>query len=978
MGFARARRLLSTLWIALLVSLSSPVLADDLADEADLHFRLGADAYQKGEYQEALTHFLASNRLVPNKNVVFNIARTFEKLRRYPEAYRYFTQALAEEKSAAQKKRIEEALKDLEQNVAVVDVSTEPAGATIYVDRKDLGPRGETPRRLGLSAGNYQLIVEKPGYEPAKAELKKLALGETRQVKLTLKQILGNVRVEGAPGAVVRADDEKSAPVCNVPCTLTLPPGPHTLYVGRPGFRTAVVSVDVKARRVVSVRPDVEALRGELVVSTDEPGALIEVDGRPVGFTPTVVSVPVGKHRVSVGLRGFRLIEREVEIRHNKQTRIDETLTQSEEVIAASRSRQDVEDAPGSVTLIPEKELAVLQYPTIAEALRGVRGIYVWDDRSYASVGVRGLGRLGSYGNRLLVLVDGQPINDNWIGSSYVGYDARTDLYDIERIEVVRGPGSVLYGTNAVSGVVNLVTRTHGVPPGGEVGVSTNLDGVARARARANVTFTRDSGMWTSVTVARSSGRDFYFPEYVATTPPDVAGNSRGSDQFEAGGVQGRAFWKSVALAWSYHRHDKEIPTGQYDTLLGDDDTHQRDTRVFVEATASPKLSEQVSLFSRAHWNHYRFLGEYARDPADGGLERDTFQGSWVGLEQRVVLSPVRALSFTVGGEGQLHYQVDQTAADESGTFLDESGSDGRPYQVFAGYASADADIGPAVHANAGARLDAYSTFGSSLNPRVALLVRPYAGGNLKIFGGKAFRAPSTYELYYNDGGATQVASPDLEPESLYSAEIELSHRFSRTVTGTVATFGNYTKNLIDIRGSGTAADPLVYENSSTPLLSLGAEAEIRREWRQGWMVAASYAYQHSTYLAGTSLSDLTSYDEDPTRRNVANSPEHLAALKGALPIIGRNVTAGTRISFQGPVYDRFELDTDPPQRDTDPFVVWDVVFSGYESHWGFRWAAGVYNAFDWKYSLPLSAEFVQRTIPQNGRTFLLSADARF
>ncbi len=204
-------------------------------------------------------------------------------------------------------------------------------------------------------------------------------------------------------------------------------------------------------------------------------------------------------------------------------------------MIAASRSSQKVEDAPGSVTLIPEKELAVLQYPTIAEALRGVRGVYVWDDRSYASIGIRGVGRLGSYGNRVLVLVDGEPINDDWIGSSYVGYDARTNLADIERIEVVRGPGSVLYGTNAVAGVINLVTRSRGVPTGGEVAVGTNLDGVARARARANLTLSRDAGMWTSVGVARSSGRDFFFPEYVATTPPEVAGNSRDADQFRSG-----------------------------------------------------------------------------------------------------------------------------------------------------------------------------------------------------------------------------------------------------------------------------------------------------------------------------------------------------------------------------------------------------------------------------------------------------------
>src|SRR5713226_1465693 len=117
-----------------------------------------------------------------------------------------------------------------------------------------------------------------------------------------------------------------------------------------------------------------------------------------------------------------------------------------------------MDDEPSTVTFVGSDEMRGMRSATVAEALRGVRGVYVTDDRSYAAVGFRGLGRLGNYGNRVLVLLDGQPTNDNWIGSSYVGNDARTDLEDIERIEVVRGPGSVLYGTNAFSGVINLVT----------------------------------------------------------------------------------------------------------------------------------------------------------------------------------------------------------------------------------------------------------------------------------------------------------------------------------------------------------------------------------------------------------------------------------------------------------------------------------------------------------------------------------------
>ena len=66
------------------------------------------------------------------------------------------------------------------------------------------------------------------------------------------------------------------------------------------------------------------------------------------------------------------------------------------------------------------------------------------------------------------------------------------------------------------------------------------------------------------------------------------------------------------------------------------------------------------------------------------------------------------------------------------------------------------------------------------------------------------------------------------------------------------------------------------------------------------------------------------------------------------------------------------------PQGKTDAFAIWDIVLTGREERYRFSWSAGVYNAFDWRSSLPVSAEFPQRTIAQDGRTFLFSADVAF
>jgi outer membrane receptor protein involved in Fe transport len=377
---------------------------------------------------------------------------------------------------------------------------------------------------------------------------------------------------------------------------------------------------------------------------------------------------------------------------------------------------------------------------------------------------------------------------------------------------------------------------------------------------------------------------------------------------------------------------------------------------------------------TRLHANHYRFEGGYARLPEDGGLERDTFRGSWVGLEQRVELQASEAFRLTLGGEGQLHFQVEQSAADESGSFLD----DARPYQVGAAYALADVLAGERVHLSGGVRLDAYSTSGRSLNPRLAVIVEPYQSGNTKLMLGKAFRAPSIYELYYNDGGFTQIESPELGPENIYSAELEHSHRFSPTVSGSAAVFGNYVRDLVLSGGNGDEADPLYYFNSDVPIATFGAELTLRRDWRQGYMLALSYSAQRSRFLKDDSLGALFGFEKSAAHRRVANSPEHLASIKGALPILGRALTLASRLSIESGRYDRHEAIADAPQGKTEPFAIWDVVLTGSEERHGFSWAAGVYNAFDWRYALPVSVEFTQRNIAQDGRSFLLSGELKF
>jgi outer membrane receptor protein involved in Fe transport len=286
------------------------------------------------------------------------------------------------------------------------------------------------------------------------------------------------------------------------------------------------------------------------------------------------------------------------------------------------------------------------------------------------------------------------------------------------------------------------------------------------------------------------------------------------------------------------------------------------------------------------------------------------------------------------------------------------------------------------IKIEAGARYDAYSTFGKALSPRGAIILRPTDRDNVKVLAGQAFRAPSTYETFYFYSQG-QKQNPDLKPEHMTSAEIEYSHAFDSTTTGLLSVYENLITDLISL--NSLTGDPngylYQYQNTNAPVATAGLEAELRREWHGGWMLAASYSYQRSKYIASTSVSDILAQTQNPFLREVPNAPEHLASVFGSVPLSSRSLgelAASSRLTLTSARFDRYDHPTDPPQGHTDPAVLWDIVLSGTEQRWHVSYALGLYNAFDWRWSVPVSPEFRQTTIPQSGRTLLGSASVSF
>ncbi|MCB9765426.1 MAG: TonB-dependent receptor [Alphaproteobacteria bacterium] len=943
----------------LLLALAGPVaLAQqappgDLAEEADLHFERAADAYRRRDYDEALEHLLLSNRLAPNRNVVFNIARTYEQLGQFDSAFRYYNDYVRMEDDPELQAEGREAMSRIAARVALVTIEAAPVGATVYIDREDLGARGVTPLTLALPPGEHTVFVKQEGYHPTQARTS-LAVGGTAEVSVVLVPIRGQVELSGEPaGARVFLGDTDGTPVGELPGTLTLAPGPQLLVIEKDGYRTARELVEVEADGLVQRAIALEELSGTLVVDAAERGALIEVDGVPEGFTPAVLDLPVGAHQVRISKPGFRTFEQDIEINTDERSALSVRLRSQQELSAASRDLRRAEDAPASVSIITGAELRAFGYQEVYDAVAGTRGLYTTNDLTYQYLGFRGFGRPGDYGNRVLVTVDGHTLNDDQIGASYVGSDLMVDLHDVEQIEIVRGPGSALYGSNAFFGVINVVTRERDSALGPHAVVTADGGRTLRTRAGASV---GDAQRGASVSAAGmvSQGRDYAFEAY---EEGDGEGVVNDADRTRAWTLHGKAWLGDWTAQAFYTGRMKQVPTGAFETILGDPRATSDDHRSFAELRYTPSLGPRANLSARAYVDRYRFVGDFPYE--DEGLYRDRWQGTWAGVEPRVRLSPVERLDITAGVEARFNFLAELDSYSPDGPLLEEE-----PRQaVISAYGVVEAQAARWLRASAEARYDYFTLedIGGTFNPRLAAILQPGEDDVLKVLGGTAFRAPSPYELFYNDGGLTQVRPAKLEPERVRTAELEYTRRFTEVISGTAAAYFNQILSLVDTEVVAEEDDEVVlrFTNVEDRVHTGGVELELRRDWRQGAMIAAQGSLQRTRvgdWLGGEYLT---------------NSPWALAALKAAAPAPLPGTTVATRVQVGSP-----RLTTQDTW--TGWAVIWDVTLTGALPEQPVEYGFGVRNLLDWDVTHPGGYDLLQAELPQPGRSLFATVKVGF
>ena len=558
---------------------------------------------------------------------------------------------------------------------------------------------------------------------------------------------------------------------------------------------------------------------------------------------------------------------------------VQKKVTIEEVVVTGTRNETDVRHLPMTVSVVNREQIEYRNDPSLLPLLteyipglfttsRGLMG-YGVSGGAAGGMSLRGIGGVPQEGlptTGMLVLIDGHPQYMGLMGHPIS--DAYQSLL-AERVEVLRGPASVLYGSNAMGGVINIVTR------------KMQQDGI---RTHANVGYGSYNTLQSEVTNRVRKGR---FTSIVSGSYNRTDGHRKDMEFEQYGGYA--KFGYEISDAWNVWadvnltHFDASNPGEISNPLLDNDQRITRGMTSFALANNYAKTSGTLSFFYNwgKHWinDGYNLGG----DPLDYRFHsRDLRLGvSWY---QSVQLFEGNRLTvgfdyFHFGGEAW-----NKTLAGERDTQADKTQDD------VAGYIDFRQNLGDWLTFDVGLRVDHHSQVGTEWVPQVGFSFHLPENSEVKLMASKGFRYPTIREMYM-----FRPANPDLKPERLWSYELSFAQRLldGRLSYG-VNVFYIDGENLImrmPIDGRPLNVNTGKIENS-------GVEAQVAYRIVPAWSVDANYSYLHM---------------DNP----VLASPEHKLYVGTAFSKGRWNVSTG--LQYVAGLYK--ELDPE----ETEDFLLWNV-----------------------------------------------------
>lgn len=500
-----------------------------------------------------------------------------------------------------------------------------------------------------------------------------------------------------------------------------------------------------------------------------------------------------------------------------------EALLHEQVVSTATQTSEAASAAPALSTSIRADDLRRYGIRSLDEAVNFLSlGLVTNKDQNFAEIGARGVLINNDFAVHVLVLVDGHMMNEEWGGVVYPDRGLGIPLEIVDHIEVIVGPGSVLYGSHAMSGVINVVTKRARDYAGFHSLLETEHRTLAPISGRIGLGYGGEFSLFGKRGDVVAIG-EYYRRHGPAVTfdkqyyaPVDADGNPV-PVRFAPNGEPG--VWGPVAQrSWDvrapslfararlgdveamlrgslYQRQQPDAGPGLATDMPFDDPrSFERDQWLSADIKYHRTVSELLDVRTRVYGDYYKYLWQpEAYDPSQcwgaspsGCKLRVLGEALWGGVAVDGTLDWLHdaRLVTLAGAEGRLRSYT--------GIQDEVSRDTGVNAAYVPSYQHTEGLLGvfveqiirplrarplPPLTLNLGARLDADHRFGTALSPRAAVVAQAWRGGALKAIYSEAFRAPTAYELYYS-APTTQVQADALRPEKVRSVEALAEQRF--------------------------------------------------------------------------------------------------------------------------------------------------------------------------------------------------------
>ncbi|HCA9670771.1 TPA: catecholate siderophore receptor CirA [Klebsiella variicola subsp. variicola] len=522
-------------------------------------------------------------------------------------------------------------------------------------------------------------------------------------------------------------------------------------------------------------------------------------------------------------------------------------------VVTASATEQSVKDAPASISVITQQDLQRKPVQNLKDVLRDVPGVQLTNEGdNRKGVSIRGLG--SSY---TLILVDGKRVNSRNAVFRHNDFDLNWIPVDaIERIEVVRGPMSSLYGSDALGGVVNIITKKIGQKWTGTLSADTTIQEHRDRGDTWNGQFFTSGPLIDGVLGMKAYGS---LAKRAKDDPQSSSSATGETPRIE--GFTSRD--GNVEFAWTPgENHDFTAGYG-FDRQDRDSDSLDRNR---LER-------ENYSLSHNGRWDmgnsELKFYGEKVdnKNPGQNGTitsESNAIDGKYV-----LPLDMINQL-VTFGGEWRHDKLKDPVNLSSGGQSTSAS--------QYALFIEDEWRIIEPLALTTGIRMDDHQTYGDHWSPRAYLVYN--ATDTVTVKGGwaTAFKAPSLLQLNPDwttnscRGSCSIIGNPDLKPETSESFELGLYYRgeegWLQDVEGSITTFQNNVDDMIDVLRTPSASEAPGYPNfvgwktvngKRVPIFRYfnvnkarikGVETEVKIPFGDEWKLTMNYTYNDGRDLS--------------------------------------------------------------------------------------------------------------------------------